>query len=450
MYPCGSGRIEVGDCLKMKLRNLFQNKVAKNAGWLICGKIGQMIVNLLIGLLTARFLGPSNYGLLNYAAAYTTFFSAVCTLGINSVLVKELIDRPDQQGTTLGTALGLRAVASVLSAITLLGLTMIVDADEPVTIAVVSLSGISLIFRVFETFNYWFQSRLESKVTAMMTLIAFALTGVYKAVLLVLRKSVTYFACATSLDYLLLAVFLFMAYRKHRGDRLRFSWDYGKALLEKSKYFILPALIICIYSQTDKMMLKRMLSDADVGYYSTAISMCNVWSFVYVAIIDSFTPSIIEANRTNPERFRQINLRLYAFVFYLAIAISAAYTLLASPAVRILYGADFLPAAAPLRIITWYTAFSYLGCARDVWIVCKDCQKYLFLVYLVAALANIALNLLLIPRMGASGAALASLMTQVLTTFVVPMLIKPLRENARMMLEAITLKGLLHRKKKHE
>ena len=89
----------------MKFRNLLKNRIAQNAGWLIFGKVGQMVVNFLVGLLTARFLGPSNYGLLNYAAAYTAFFSAICTLGINSVLVKEIIDRPAQQGTTLGLSL---------------------------------------------------------------------------------------------------------------------------------------------------------------------------------------------------------------------------------------------------------------------------------------------------------------------------------------------------------
>lgn len=431
----------------MKFRNLLKNRIAQNAGWLIFGKVGQMVVNFLIGLLTARFLGPSNYGLLNYAAAYTAFFTAICTLGINSVLVKEILDRPAKQGTTLGTALGLRGVAGVLSALSLMCLTMFVDAGEPETIAVVSLSGLSLIFQIFETFQYWFQSRLESKITAMLTLLAFTITAVYKAVLFALKKSVTFFACANALDYLLLGIFLFIAYRKHQGDKLRFSWSYGKVLLKKSRYFILPALMICVYSQTDKMMLKQMLSDAEVGYYATAVSLCNVWCFVLTAIIDSLAPSIYEANRTDPVRFRRRNRQLYTVVFYLSVAASALYTLLASPAIRILYGVEYLPAAAPLRIITWYTAFSYLGVARNMWIVCKNCQKYLIWVYLFAALANVGLNLLLIPRMGASGAALASLAAQIVTVFVAPLFIKPLRENTQMMLDAIMLKDLLHRKK---
>ena len=190
-----------------------------------------------------------------------------------------------------------------------------------------------------------------------------------------------------------------------------------------------------------------MLSDAEVGYYATAVSLCNVWCFVLAAIIDSLTPSIYEANRADALSFRRRNRQLYAIVFYLSVAVSAVYTLLASPVIRVLYGAAYLPAAAPLRIITWYTAFSYLGVARNIWIVCKDCQKYLIWVYLFAALANVGLNLLLIPQMGSSGAALASLAAQIITVFVAPLFIKPLRENTRMMLDAIMLKDLLQRKK---
>ena len=84
------------------------NRIVKNAGWLIGGKIAQMILNLVVGLLTARHLGPSNYGIINYANAYIAFFSSLCTLGINNILVKELIDNPKREGEILGSSILLR------------------------------------------------------------------------------------------------------------------------------------------------------------------------------------------------------------------------------------------------------------------------------------------------------------------------------------------------------
>lgn len=137
----------------MKLPNLLRHKAVKNAGWLIAGKIVHMLCAFVVSLLTARYLGPGNFGLINYATAYTTFFYAICTLGINSVLVKALIDEPENEGETLGTTVVLQAASTLLSALMILGIVRLVDGQEPLTILVTALCTIGLFFRVAEVFN---------------------------------------------------------------------------------------------------------------------------------------------------------------------------------------------------------------------------------------------------------------------------------------------------------
>lgn len=430
------------------IKRLLHNRVVKNAGWLIGGKVLQMLINLFVGLITARYLGPSNYGLINYAAAYTAFFASICTLGINSVIVKEFVDNPDQDGTIIGTSLVLRAISSFLSALTIIGISLVVDAGEPTTIIVVVLSSVGVLFQIFETFNYWFQSKLQSRTTAIATLIAYIITSAYKVILLVLQKSVIYFAFATSVDYICLAVILYICYKKNSGSKLGFSKSYAKSLLKKSCHFILPGLMVAIYGQTDKIMLKHMISDAEIGYYSTAITICNMWCFVLSAIIDSLYPPIMEAFNRDKADFDKKNKILYAIVFYVSVFVSLIFTFLSKYIVGLLYGDAYLPAVAPLRIVTWYTAFSYLGVARNAWIVCTNKQKYLKYIYLSAAIANVVLNLLFIPSFGASGAAIASLISQIITTMVVPFFIKDLRENSILMLQAIIFKGVFNKKSK--
>ena len=422
---------------------MLGNKVAKNSLWLISGKVIQMLVSLIIGLITTRYLGPSNYGLLSYATAYTTFFASLCTLGINSVLVKELIEHPDENGAILGSSIIMRVASSLLSAVAILGIVSIVDKNEPLTITVVALCSLGMIFQVFDIFNYWFQSKLMSKVTAKVSLIAYVVVALYKVVLLMLGKDVAFFAFATALDYICIGVLLFFFYKKHGGDRLRCSIPVCKRILSQSCYFIIPGLMVAIYSQTDRLMLKQYFSETTVGYYSTAVTICGLWVFVLSAIVDSFYPTIMEASKSNDENeFERKNKLLYAIVFYISIFVSTFITLLAKPIIYILYGSAYLPGVNALRIITWYTAFSYLGVARDAWIVCKKRQKYLIWIYVSAAIANVVLNILLIPIWGASGAALASLAAQIITTFVVPFFIKPLRRNSMLMLEAIFFKGI--------
>ena len=144
------------------LQSLRKNKVVKNAGWIIGGKVANKLLAFVVGIFAARYLGPSNYGLINYAAAYAAFFASLCTLGINSVIVKNFVDHPDQQGETIGTTLLLRAISSLLSALAIIGIVSVVDRGERLTIVVVALYSIGLIFQVFDTLNYWFQARLQS------------------------------------------------------------------------------------------------------------------------------------------------------------------------------------------------------------------------------------------------------------------------------------------------
>ena len=428
----------------MFLKEMLKNRVCRNAGYLIGGRIIQMLFSVVIGFLTARYLGPANYGLISYAGAYTAFFSSICTLGINSILVKELVDHPEEEGVVIGTALGLRAISSLLSALIIVLVVSILDADEPTTIVVVAVSSLGMFFHIVEVFNYWFQRRLNSRVTAKATLIAYLLSSIYKIYLLITGKSVVYFALVSSIDHFIMGLILFLEYRKMKGPELKFSIHYGKGMLGSSRHFILSGLMVSIYNQTDKLMLKQLVTDTEIGYYAITISLCTMWCFVLQAIIDSVYPSIMEASKQQNEHlFNKRNVQLYAVVFYISMFVSLCFTILAKPIVYILYGNEYIPAVPTLRVNTWLTAFSYLGVARNAWIVSKEKQKYLSRIYLISAIMNVILNYWLIPILGATGAAIASLAAQISTTVVVPFFVKEIRDNSIMILDAITLRGIL-------
>ena len=364
-------------------------------------------------------------------------------------MVKELVDNDADEGRVIGTALVLRVIASFLSAATIVLVVSIIDRDEPTTILVVALCSVGLIFHVFEVFRYWFQRRLQSKFIAIATFVAYLITAIYRIVLLALGCHVTGFALATSVDYICLAILLIVFYRKNKGPSLSFSWSYGRQLLSRSKHFILSGLMVAIYGQTDKLMLKQMLSEIDVGFYSTATAVNSMWCFILAAIIESLYPSIMEAYKANNgELFEKKNRQLYAIVFYISVAVAILFNIFAELAIGILYGNEYMPAVMPLKIVSWYTAFSYLGVARNAWIVCKNKQKHLIKIYAAASTVNVFLNFLLIPIWGASGAAVASLIAQILTGFILPYCIKDLRPNAQLISEAIFLKGIFSKNNK--
>lgn len=406
------------------------------------------MLTFVVSIFTARYLGPNNFGLINYATAFTTFFASLCNLGIDSIIIKNFVDHPEEEGKAIGSAIVLRAASSMLSAVMIVGIVSIVDDGEPATILVAFLSSIGLFFQIFDTFKYWFQARLQSKYVVMATVISHIIVSSYKLVLLVTRKNVAWFAMATSVDYAVMGVFLMAAYRKNGGPKLTVSWGKAKELLYSGRSFVVAGMMVSIYAVTDKLMLKHMLDEASVAYYSLAVSLSTTWTFVLQAIIDSMYPSVLWTFDKEQDAFCKMNRQMYAIVIYMATTVSFAISFLAEPIVKSLYGTAYIPAVRPLRIVVWYTAFSYLGVARNAWVVCMNRQRYLKYLYFSAAVFNIGLNLLLIPLLGPSGAAAASLITQISTTVLLPALIPQLRPNAKLMLEALLLKDVLPGNKK--
>lgn len=429
-------------------RKIGKHRIVKNAGWLMAGKVIHMVLSFFIGLITARYLGPANYGLINYAGAYTTFFAALCTLGINSVIVKNFIDYPDEEGAALGTTIVLRIIAGFLSIALIAGVVSIIDRNDSLALIVVVLYSISLIFQSFDIFHQWFQSRLLSKYFAISTLVAYCIMSAYKIFLLATGMSVVWFALSNSVDYVVVAIFLYIFFKKCKGPKLSFSWKKGRQLISVSRSYILVGLMTSIYAFTDKFMLKQFLGDSVVGYYSLAFTVSYLWAFILSAFIESISPSIMRYHNEDKTLYYTTNKRLYALVFYFSVFMSAVVFFIAPLFIEVVYGDAFLPSVGCLRVAVWYVAFSYLGVARNVWVVCEKKQKYLKYIYLGSAVLNVAVNAALIPFFGAVGAAAASLLTQISTVFIFPLMFKELRPNVRLMVDAILLRGVLPGRKK--
>lgn len=423
----------------MRVSSLLGNKEIKNAGWLISGRVVQMILSFLIGIVITRFLGPSNFGLINYGNSYVLLFTSLCTLGINSIIIKELFDSPDKQGEILGSSIFLRVLSSLLSIIMITIISIVIDNGEKKTVMVVFLCSLTLLFQSLDTLNYWFQSRYESFVTATCTLVAYFVTSLFRIVLLVVNADMIWFAIASAVDTCCMGLLLLYIFKKKGRLHLSFEWSRAKCLLNKSYHFILSGMMVAIYGQTDKLMLKHMMDTESVGFYSLAMNLNAVWFFVLQAIIDSMYPTILSLYKEDKKKFEKKNIQLYSIVVYLSAFVAICFMFFGRMIIRILYGDEYNLAAEPLTIVTWYTIFAYLGVARNAWIVSENKQKYLKYIYLCAVIINIGLNAVFIPINGASGAALASLITQIFTSIILPLFIKEMRENVKLIFKAILL-----------
>ena len=128
-----------------------------------------------------------------------------------------------------------------------------------------------------------------------------------------------------------------------------------------------------------------------------------------------------------------------ATIILLALLQSAVITLLAKPIIQIMCGSDYGVSVNALRIIVWFSTFSYLGAVRDIWILAEKKQKYLWIINLSGAAANVLLNAVLIPLWGVNGAAAASLITQFFTNVIMGWILRPIRPSNRLMLQSLSI-----------
>ncbi len=422
---------------------MTENKVFKNATWIIACKIVQSLLGLVVSMFTARLLGPAGYGLINYAASIVAFVAPIMQLGLNSVMVQEIVNSPEKEGETLGTALLMNTCSALFCVLGIIGFVSVANHGETETLIVCALYSILLIFQALEMVQYWFQAKLKSKYVSIIALIAYTVMSAYKIFLLVSKAKVYWFALSQAIDVMVIALVLLIIYKKIGTQKFRFSKDAMKRMWKKSRHYIVASLMVTVFQQTDRIMIKLMLDDAATGYYSAAVACAGMTSFVFAALIDSFRPSIFEAKKTSEEGFKKNMTRLYSVIIYLSLAQCTVITLFAPLIIKILYGSAYAPASSALQIIVWYTTFAYLGSVRNIWILAENKQKYLWILNLSGALMNIALNAVLIPFWGILGAAFASLVTQIFTNVIMNIIVRPIRANNVFMWKSLNPKVLL-------
>jgi len=426
----------------------LQNKAIKNAGWLISEQIFQMLLSLVVGVLTARYLGPSNYGALNYTASFVSFVMAIATLGMEGVVIKKMIAKPDDEGIYLGSCMFFRLISSMLCMMAVILLVYVLNPNEELKVLLVGLQSLQLAFRSVHILDSWFQRHLKSKYVSIGKMVAAIVVAAYKVFLLITSKSIVWFAVSNTLTDLVIAIMLYLFYRWNHAQKLRVSFPVGKEVLGESYHFVLSGLVTAIYGQMDRIMIGQMLTDEAVGLYTTALALCGIWIFVPTAIINSFRPKIMELKENGQEELYKLRLtQLYSFVIWLCFAVALVIAVLGRFAILILYGDAYLGAVSSLKIAVWFEAFSMIGTARGIWVLCENKNKYVKYYLGIGAVVNLVLNAILIPLMGIDGAALATLVTQVVTAVVAPALFKETRAHTKIVWDAFICRWWFERKK---
>jgi O-antigen/teichoic acid export membrane protein len=420
----------------------FSRGVLANTAYLGAARIVQLFVSFTIGVSVARYLGPADAGALAYAVSFVALLSSAAALGLDTIVVRDLAANDPGSAAServLSSAFVLRLLASPATFMIIVAASMLVNHDDRMRLLIVVIAS-GVIFQPLSIVDLYFQSRVQSKYVVCAQLAALAVVSAARVFLVHFKAPLVAFAVVTVLETVLLMCGLAYIYRKHRGYLPKLSADKQVAwrLLIEAWPLAVTGVLTSIYINVDRVLIKHLLGNASAGKYAVVVSISTALYFVPTAFGQSLFPSLVEARR-DTVLYHQRLQRAFDTLLWAAIALALPVTLLAEPLMRLLYGAPYAGSGAALAILIWSAVVTFLGLVTSYWLVAESMQR-IYPVRILASLCTcVALNLLLVPRWGIRGAAVATVVAQLVSSTIVYAFRSDTRIMVIMQLKALVL-----------
>ncbi|QQS35235.1 MAG: flippase [Ignavibacteriales bacterium] len=400
-------------------------------------RIIRMLVGFFVSVYVVRYLGPDQFGLFSYALSFVGLFATLSTLGLDSIVVRELVKAPDRRDEILGSVFNLRIWGGVASII-LLAVTIFAKGEDSLTTILILVIAATNIFQCLNVVEYYFQSKVESKFNVYVQSSSMLIAAVLKVVLILNESPLLYFAIVHASESLFMSAGYFIVYKKNNLNITKwyFKKDTAQLLLKDAWPLILSGIVISVYMKIDQVMIRNMLDDKQTGFYAAAVKLSEAWYFIPMAICTSLFPAIVNAKQMSHELYINRLQKLYDMLAAISIGIALPVTFLSTFIISILYGEKFLPAADVLTIYIWAGVAVFLGIASSQYLINENLTKLSFYRTFVGMVVNVILNLVLIPVYGIVGSAIATLVSYSMATFSIAFSAST-REQLYMMIKSI-------------
>ena len=417
-----------------------------NTSWLFAEKVVRMAVGFTVGIYVARQLGPTQYGLLNYAISFVGLFSVIAGLGLDSIVIQELVKHPEKRNKLLGSTFVMKLVGFILM-LAGIWLTLYFSSSNHSTNLIVLIIAAGYLFQIFQTIDFYFQSQVLSKYVAISQIIAWSLVSCGRTFCAWQGYPLIYFAwleainmCLMSLGYL-----FFYIIKVSHPFNWRFDFSITKELLRNSWPLLLSGGAAMIYMRIDQVMIKSMLGDTQNGYYAIAVRLVELWYFVPIIICSSLFPSIVRAKEISKEHYHHRLQMLFALMFWMAVIIALSMTLIVPIFIKY-FLQEYLDSIPIFIIYVWAIIFVFYGVAAEKWLVNERLQRYSLYLSLLGCVSNVILNIILIRYFKLYGAAIATLISYSLATYFGYFLFKRTRKLFYMFNRSLNILILLLRK----
>jgi O-antigen/teichoic acid export membrane protein len=401
-------------------------------------RVISIAVAIGVGFYFVRYLGPDDFGAYSYALGLYGLFAASTRLGINALVVNETVEGNPMQSRILGSAFALRMAASILGVL-LLNLAAYGLGDDSFSRRMTLVFSVALLFGPFETVTHWFEANIQMKPVALARSFTSILIGLIRLALILAGFSLLWFVWLVPLEGFLLAALFLGAYRS-QGYRF-WDWRPDKAIIGRfardGAPLFFSTLAVVTYMKIDQVMLEHMVSSREVGHYSAAVRISEMFYFMPVILGGVLAPYLFKAGKGGEQLLRQTFQVAFDGFAWIALLIAGIVTLLSGPLILLAYGSDYLPSTEILVVHVWAGIFVFLESLRVRWLVIHKRTNFQLWTTAAGAVANVLLNLYWIPRYQGYGATLATLVSYGIAIVLSCFLHRDTREVGLMLLKSM-------------
>jgi O-antigen/teichoic acid export membrane protein len=411
-----------------------------NTSWMFGEQALRILSGIIVGIWVTRYLGPERYGIFSYAIAFTSIFGSIAKLGLDGIVVRNLVKAPEKRDAILGTAFWLKLVGATLMLI-VVGVSLLVTDTDRTTALYVMIITAGFLFQSVEVIDFYFQSRVLSKFVSLCRVCQLVLSSILKLYFIYKRADLIWFVVIMLIDQFTVAVTLCLAYKSQekKGFFGQFSFVEAKNMLQDSYPLILSGFLLMVQARADQVLLKKLIGNTELGYYSSALRLIEAFVFVPVILSNSLFPAVVNARKMSKELYETRLLRLYRLMMALFLLVATPIFFFGSFIITILYKNAYAPAGPLFSLMAFRLFFTNYGMARNSFLMAENLTGFSLFTMAAGAVVSLALNFLLIPHYHSVGAIWANIGTFFVSTFLLDFFYRPTRSNAKLMAKSMLL-----------
>lgn len=415
-----------------------KTKIISNLYWAVLGKIVSLLGTLFVGILVARYLGPEQYGLMNYVVSYVSLFQILASFGMDNIEIRELSKQNVDKNILLGTAFYIRLIFSLITVVLVIITALILESDSN-TIILISIYSISIIVNRFTVIRNYFTSIMWNEYVVKTEISRILISSIIKIILLFIKAPLWTFVCALTFDFILLSSGYIAVYESKIDSisKWKFDKNTAKYFLKQSYPLLLSGTAVIIYQRIDQVMIGNLINKNSVGLFSVASKFVEILIFIPTIIAQTTTPVLVKLYKDDYDKYYKKSLCFMSLTVWVCFILSLLISISSYWIIFYTFGNKYIESVPILQILSFKTVSVALSSTAGQKIIIEKLQKYTIYRDILGCISCIFLNILFLPIFGVLASAVISIISNIIAGYVSDLLIPKYRHIFKLQTKSI-------------